>query len=141
LKELRRPGIDNLKRTQICKRINEQCRKAKICPYCEAVNGQIRKIGVLKLAHDKYQAYNKSTAAKKVAPASLITFQRSFEEAKKNNADLDKHMKKAMDDLNPLRVLNLFKMITPSDCELLGMNSTSYLHPPFCCPGKRQHRR
>jgi len=122
LKELRRPGIDNLKRTQICKRINEQCRKAKICPYCEAVNGQIRKIGVLKLAHDKYQAYNKSTAAKKVAPASLITFQRSFEEAKKNNADLDKHMKKAMDDLNPLRVLNLFKMITPSDCELLGMN-------------------
>lgn len=31
-------------------------------------------------------------------------------------------MKKAIDDLNPLRVLNLFKMITPSDCELLGMN-------------------
>jgi DNA-directed RNA polymerase III subunit RPC1 len=122
LKELRRPGIDNLKRTQICKRINEQCRKAKMCPYCDAVNGQIRKIGVLKLAHDKYQAYNKSTAAKKVAPASLVTFQKSFEEAKKNNTDLDKHMKKAMDDLNPLRVLNLFKMITPNDCELLGMN-------------------
>jgi DNA-directed RNA polymerase III subunit RPC1 len=111
-----------LKRTQICKRINEQCRKAKICPYCDAVNGQIRKIAVLKLAHDKYQAYNKSTAAKKVAPQSLVTFQKSFEEAKKNNTDLDKHMKKAMDDLNPLRVLNLFKMITPSDCELLGMN-------------------
>jgi DNA-directed RNA polymerase III subunit RPC1 len=122
LKELRRPGIDNLKRTQICKRINEQCRKAKICPYCDAVNGQIRKIGVLKLAHDKYQAYNKSTAAKKMAPSSLVTFQKSFEEAKKNNTDLDKHMKKAMDDLNPLRVLNLFKMITPDDCELLGMN-------------------
>jgi DNA-directed RNA polymerase III subunit RPC1 len=122
LKDLRKPGIDNLKRTQICKRINEQCRKAKQCPYCDSVNGQIRKSGVFKLTHDKYQTYNKSTAAKKVAPASMIIFQKSFNEAKKNNSELDKHMKKAMDDLNPLRVLNLFKMITPSDCELLGIN-------------------
>jgi DNA-directed RNA polymerase III subunit RPC1 len=122
LKQLRVPGIDNLKRTQICKKINEQCRKAKQCPYCDSVNGQIRKVGVLKLAHDKYQTYNKSTAAKKVMPASMVTFQKSFGEAKKNNAELDKHVKKAMDDLNPLRVLNLFKMITPSDCELLGIN-------------------
>ena len=29
---------------------------------------------------------------------------------------------KAADDLNPLRVLNLFKRITSSDCELLGMD-------------------
>jgi DNA-directed RNA polymerase III subunit RPC1 len=27
-----------------------------------------------------------------------------------------------MEDLNPLRVLNLFKMISPTDCELLGLN-------------------
>ncbi|KAE8454074.1 hypothetical protein EG329_007852 [Mollisiaceae sp. DMI_Dod_QoI] len=122
LKELRRPGIDNLKRTQICKKINEQCRKAKICPYCESVNGQIRKVGPLKLVHDKYQAFNKSTAVKKVPPPSMLAFQNTFEEAKKNNTDLDKHLKKAMDDLNPLRVLNLFKLITPNDCELLGIN-------------------
>lgn len=55
-------------------------------------------------------------------PPSLEKFNKSFEEAKKGNAELEKHVKKAMDDLNPLRVLNLFKMITPSDCELLGMN-------------------
>ncbi|RQM05557.1 hypothetical protein DH86_00001594 [Scytalidium sp. 3C] len=124
LKELRRPGIDNLKRTQICKKINEQCRKARQCPYCDAINGQIRKIGVLKLAHDKFQAFNKSTAAKKIAPASKVQFDKSFDEAKKNNPELDKHVRKAMEDLNPLRVLNLFKMITPSDCELLGINPT-----------------
>jgi DNA-directed RNA polymerase III subunit RPC1 len=111
-----------MKRVQICKRINEQCRKAKHCPHCESVNGQIRKIAVLKLAHDKYQAYNKSTAQKKVQPPSMIVFQKSFEEAKKNNPELEKHSKRAMEDLNPLRVLNLFKMITPSDCELLGIN-------------------
>ncbi|RDW91191.1 putative DNA-directed RNA polymerase III subunit RPC1 [Coleophoma crateriformis] len=122
LRELRRPFIDNLKRTQICKKINEQCRKARTCPYCESINGQIRKIGVLKLAHDKFQAFNKSTSAKKVIPPSKVEFEKSFNEAKKNNVELEKHLKKAMDDLNPLRVLNLFKMITPTDCELLGIN-------------------
>lgn len=123
LKELRRP-MDNLRRTQICKRINQQCRKAKTCPYCGSVNGQIRKVGVLKLLHDKFVTYNKSTSAKKVAPESKIRFQNSFEEAKQANPELDKHLRKAMEDLNPLRVLNLFKMISPSDCELLGLDPT-----------------
>lgn len=111
-----------MKRVQICKRINQQCRKAKHCPYCASVNGQIRKVAVLKLAHDKFQTYNKSTAASKKMPPSLEAFQATLEHAKKLNTDIDKHMKKAMEDLNPLRVLNLFKMISPSDCELLGIN-------------------
>jgi DNA-directed RNA polymerase III subunit RPC1 len=29
---------------------------------------------------------------------------------------------KAFDDMNPLRVLNLFRQVTNADCELLGMN-------------------
>lgn len=122
LKELRRPFLDNLRRTQICKRINEQCRKVKTCPYCGSVNGQIRKIGVLKLAHDKFVAYNKSSSAKKVPPESKVKFDQSFSQARRENPELDKHLRKAMEDLNPLRVLNLFKMITPTDCELLGLD-------------------
>lgn len=124
LKELRRPGIDNLRRTMICKKINEQCRKCKECPYCGSVNGQIRKLGVVKLAHDKFSTFNKSTAQKKVAPESKLLYDASFKEAKKSNPDLEKHVKKAMEDLNPLRVLNLFKMISPTDCELLGIDPT-----------------
>lgn len=120
--ELRRPNIDNLKRTQIRKKINEQCRKAKRCPYCDSVNGVIRKTGVFKLAHDRFATFNKSTAAKKAIPPGKLEFERSFDEARKNNSELEKHMRKAMEDLNPLRVLNLFKMITPPDCELLGIN-------------------
>ncbi|EGY15512.1 hypothetical protein D7B24_008339 [Verticillium nonalfalfae] len=122
LKELRRPFIDNLRRTQICKKINEQCRKTKTCHYCGSINGQIRKVGVLKLVHDKFVAYNKSTSMKKVPPESKIAFDASFDEAKKQNPDLDKHLRKAMEDLNPLRVLNLFKTISPTDCELLGLD-------------------
>lgn len=122
LKELRRPFLDNLRRTQICKKINEQCRKAKTCLYCGCINGQIRKIGVLKLAHDKFSAYNKSTSAKKVPPESKLKFDASFADARRENPELDKHLRKAMEDLNPLRVLNLFKMISPTDCELLGLD-------------------
>ncbi|KAG6038237.1 hypothetical protein E4U41_004402 [Claviceps citrina] len=122
LKELRRPHLDNLRRTQILKRVNESCRKVKQCHYCGATNGQIRKVGVLKLVHDKFSSYNRSTAAKKVPPESKIKFDESFAEARRQLPDLDKHLRKAMEDLNPLRVLNLFKCITSIDCEVLGLD-------------------
>ncbi|KAI0134089.1 hypothetical protein BJ170DRAFT_184253 [Xylariales sp. AK1849] len=123
LKELRR-DIDNMRRQTVLKKINETCRKSKNCPYCGATNGQIRKAGPLKLVHDKFVAFNKSTSQKKVAPQAKIDFDNSFAEAKKHNTDLEKHVRKAMEDLNPLRVLNLFKQISSTDCELLGLNPT-----------------
>lgn len=142
LKELRRPGIDNLRRTQIVKKINEQCKKVRACPYCASVNGTIRKQGVLKLVHDKFSAFNRSTALKKSAPDSKVKFDASFAEAKKYNPEVEKHVRKAMEDLNPLRVLNLFKKISPTDCELLGLDPSEgrpemfiwqYLPaPPIC---------
>ncbi|OTA70487.1 beta and beta-prime subunits of DNA dependent RNA-polymerase [Hypoxylon sp. EC38] len=122
LKELRRPFIDNMRRNAILKKINDQCRKTKNCHYCGAVNGQIRKVGALKLVHDKFSAFNKSTSQKKQPPPSKIEFDNSFLEAKKHIHDLEKHLRKAFEDLNPLRVLNLFKQITPTDCELLGLD-------------------
>ncbi|OAA54075.1 DNA-directed RNA polymerase III subunit RPC1 [Niveomyces insectorum RCEF 264] len=142
LKELRRPGIDNLRRTGICKRINEMCRKAKLCPYCGATNGVIKKLGTLKLAHDRFAAFNRSTAMKKQVPRGKLEFDQSFAAAKKYVPDLEKHVRKALEDLNPLRVLNLFKKVSPSDCELLGLDPSEgrpemfiwqYLPaPPIC---------
>ncbi|KZF19018.1 beta and beta-prime subunits of DNA dependent RNA-polymerase [Xylona heveae TC161] len=124
LRDLRRPGIDNLRRSQICKRINAQCRKVRECMYCGSIQGVVKKAGQhpLKIIHDKYRAFNTSTAAKKRPPESKLQFDQSFEEAKKGNSELDKHLKKALDDMNPLRVLNLFRRISATDCELLGMN-------------------
>ncbi|SPO07149.1 probable RPO31 - DNA-directed RNA polymerase III, 160 KD subunit [Cephalotrichum gorgonifer] len=122
LKELRRKDRDNTQRVKTCKKVNELCRKVKTCPYCNAINGQIRKSGVLKLYHDKFSFFNKSTAVKKIPPESKVQFEKSFAEAKTTNPEIDKHLRKAMEDLNPLRVLNLFQRITPTDCELLGLN-------------------
>lgn len=109
---------------QINKRINDRCRKTRNCDYCGAINGVVKKTGnsALKITHDKFRAFNNSASVKKQPPPSKIVFDQSFAEAKKSNADIEKHMKKAQDDLNPLRVLKLFLRIRRSDCELLGLN-------------------
>ncbi|KAI9893818.1 MAG: DNA-directed RNA polymerase III subunit RPC1 [Vezdaea aestivalis] len=125
LRSLRRPGLDSLGRSKIMKKLNEQCRKARSCPWCEEVNGVVKKgPGALKILHDKFRAFNSSTAVKKQPPPSKIEFDLSFAEAKSTNAEIEKHMKKAMDDMNPLRVLHLFQRITPLDAELLGMDAS-----------------
>ena len=56
------------------------------------------------------------------------------------NPELEKFAKRIHDDLNPLKTLNLFKQITPQDCELFGLDPAKvvdqkcifgdiYLHP------------
>ncbi|RAK72832.1 DNA-directed RNA polymerase III core subunit RPO31 [Aspergillus fijiensis CBS 313.89] len=124
LREMRRPGLDNLRRMQIAKRINERCKKTRNCEHCGAVNGVVKKAGTsaLKITHDKFRAFNASTSVKKVPPPSKIVFDRSFDEARTSNAEVEKHYKKAQDDMNALRVLNLFKKISDTDCELLGLD-------------------
>ncbi|KAL8862449.1 MAG: hypothetical protein Q9178_000946 [Gyalolechia marmorata] len=124
LRSLRRPNIDNVQRTAICKKINDQCRKTKACYACGAINGQVKKGSPhpLKLLHDRFSTFNKSKSMKKEPPKAKIQFEESFNKAKEAYSDVKKHLHKAVDDLNPLRVLNLFKQISSSDVELLGMN-------------------
>jgi DNA-directed RNA polymerase III subunit RPC1 len=123
LRKMRRPGMDNLQRTGIAKQVLEECRKRKMCPYCGALNGTVRKVPghPLKIIHKRYDAYDRSTAKAKKMPPGKAEFDASFEIARANNPDVEKHVKKAVDDMHPLRVLNLFKKISPQDCELLCM--------------------
>ncbi|KAF9728741.1 hypothetical protein PMIN06_012451 [Paraphaeosphaeria minitans] len=123
LRTMRRPGMDNLQRTAHAKKIMEECRKKKHCPYCAALNGTVRKVPghPLKVIHNRYDAFLRSTAKTKKTPLGRREFEQSFETAKAANNDVDKNFKKAVDDMHPLRTLNLFKKISPEDCELLAM--------------------
>ncbi|EHY58706.1 DNA-directed RNA polymerase III subunit C1 (rpo31) [Exophiala dermatitidis] len=139
---LRRVANDSLRQAAIVRKVADQCRKTKVCFECGAINGLVRKAGTsaLKISHDKFKAFNSSTAAKKQPPPEKIEFDKSFETAKESNQELEKHLKKAMDDLNPLRVLKLFRRIRRSDRELLGLRSAKpedflWLYipaPPVC---------
>ncbi|KAF2234341.1 beta and beta-prime subunits of DNA dependent RNA-polymerase [Viridothelium virens] len=124
LRQLRRPNLDSLQRKMILRRVTTECKKSKACPYCGTVNGVIRKVPqhALKIVHDKFRAYTASQAKSKEPPPSKLEFDKSFEEARAGNSELDRHMKKAVDDLNPLKVLNIFRRIPANDCELLGMD-------------------
>lgn len=94
----------------------------------------------MKISHDKFKSFNSSTSSKKVAPPEKVLFDKSFDTAKSSNSELDKHLKKAMDDLNPLRTLKLFRRIKQADRDLLGLRSAkpeSFLWmyipaPPVC---------
>ena len=124
LRDLRRPNIDNLRKAQIYKKIGAECRKTRACYACGSINGKVRRTGhhPLKILHDRYSTFNSSHALKKVPPRSKVLFEESFSNAIAANPEIEKHLKKATDDLNPLRVLNLLKRVSSSDCELLGMD-------------------
>ena len=124
MRDIRRPNIDNLRRTQICKRVNDQCRKTRACHRCGTINGRVKKAGThpLRLIHEQFSYFENSKALKKTPPAAKIAFDKSLRGARKTNEVIDRNARKAADDLNPLRVLDLFKRISPLDCELLGMD-------------------
>ncbi|KAF9083486.1 hypothetical protein BGX23_011391 [Mortierella sp. AD031] len=114
LRRLRAPNLENLTRKNVVKAVNDKCKKVVHCPYCDATNGTVKKVGALRIVHEKFRA-------KKVAD-EYEQFKQSFTNAIAAAPEMKPHIDKAHEDMNPLRVLNLFKAISDEDCELLGMN-------------------
>jgi DNA-directed RNA polymerase III subunit RPC1 len=117
LKKIRKPGIDALMKAAIFKKIVERCKKNRECERCGVFNGTVKKIGnvhTLKIIHEKFKG-----KASEVEMAQLTT---NTNWAKQYNPEISQHLHKAIQDLSPVFVLDLFKKITDEDCELLWMN-------------------
>ena len=132
LRELRQPS-DNLRRMQLLKNISDACKKTRRCFSCNALNGVVKKNGPLRIVHDKFRYVGKRPSPEKIA------FEDSFKSIVEKYPDSERLVKRALDDLNPLRVLNLFKQIDTRDYELLGVSAPleGYLWqevpaPPVC---------
>lgn len=105
LKRFRRPNLENVQRQAIFKAVNAAARKTVYCPYCSATNGAVKKAGALKIVHDKFRA--KKTAEE------MEKFKRSFAPAVEAQKELGQYINKAvMEELNALKVLDLFKRIS-----------------------------
>ncbi|KAF8974574.1 hypothetical protein BDZ97DRAFT_1774354 [Flammula alnicola] len=121
LKRFRRPVLENVQRQALSKAVNTMARKVVYCPYCSATNGAVKKAGALKIIHDKFRA--KKTADE------LEKWKQTFAPAIEAQKELGMYINKAVhEDLNPLKVLDLFRRISDEDCELLG------LHPEWGRP-------
>ncbi|KAG7693685.1 hypothetical protein KL933_004550 [Ogataea haglerorum] len=122
LNDLRRPGLDNLRRMKILKKLLDQAKKQRRCLRCGALNGVVKKAAAgagpaaLKIIHDTFRWVGKKGADEK------LQWDEDFEDLFDENPDLEKFFKRCFDDLNPLKVLNLFKQVDTSDCELLGID-------------------
>jgi len=124
---------DVLKRKASAKMVLEACKKVKVCPHCNAANGPVKKKGAMQLAHDIF--------AKKAGDLSR-EFESSCEAAVSLNPQISQHLGKAQEDLNPQRVLQLFKAMLDEDCEVLDLDPVggrpekmileSILVPPVC---------
>lgn len=115
-------------------RCDRETRSSPITFFFPPSQGTVKKIGPLKIIHERFKGNRNEDA--------MRDFHAEFDEAIRANKDIKPHLNKAQDDLNPLRVMNLFKSIPHDDVELLDMNPkvgrpermliTHLLVPPVC---------
>ncbi|KXN84194.1 DNA-directed RNA polymerase III subunit rpc1 [Leucoagaricus sp. SymC.cos] len=114
IRRFRRPNLENIQRQALSKAVNTMARKCVYCPYCSATNGTVKKAGALKIIHDKFRA--KKTAEE------MEKWKKTFAPAIEAQKELSLYLNKAVhEELNPLKVLDLFRRISDEDCELLGL--------------------
>ncbi|KAJ3291090.1 hypothetical protein HK104_006337 [Borealophlyctis nickersoniae] len=102
LRRLRNPNLDGVQRKEILKALNAACKKVTRCHHCAAINGTVKKVGAMKIIHEKFKKKTKTDAE--------AEFRKTFDNAAKVDAGLKHHVGKAQEDLSPL------------DCELMGLD-------------------
>lgn len=117
-------------RGSLLREVWTRARKCTLCPHCQAINGTVKKPSLLRIVH--YPDGNKPPSKKKPDDEEDIieddqrkrhtVYHPEFESAVEGHPDLRRHIEKAADDLNPLRVLELFKAVPPADVQLLDMD-------------------
>lgn len=125
----RRPSLDSLTIASLSRSLSSTCRKCAICPYCGNINGVVKKIGPMRIGHEKFRGRNRvkvpDNREGQEGKGTYDSWREAFTEAARESKEIEPHIDKAVEDLNPLRVLHLFKKIPPADCELLGLDPSA----------------
>ena len=102
LRRFRRPDLENLARQSLCKQVLAHARKVHVCNHCYAINGTVKKGGPLKIIHERFRQKKLSEEADK--------WRNSFAAAVEGQAEVGRFLgTKGLEELNPLKVLDLFK--------------------------------
>lgn len=115
--------LSYLSKKALRKRIIETCKKSSSCPSCGAINGVVKKCGLLKISHEKYRN------AKKFQSVINERLAEYDEVLNRSGGPGDPKEMQAMINstglvhvLNPLEVLQIFTRIPDEDVSLLLMD-------------------
>ena len=114
---------DAEQRNKIFKTIVTDCKKVKKCPHCEAPNGTVKKLPnqACRIIHAKYNdKANNSEAESRMMDDFLHSLSA--------NTMLTEAMKNTYEELDALKVYDLFERIKDEDIPLFDMDSE------FCRP-------
>ncbi len=112
------PATDALRRARLRKRVSDECKKVSLCPWCAAINGQVKKVAgaqSFKIVHNRY----KEAAKRELMGRADDAFRASFATALALSPEIGPHVRRAMEDLSPLRVKRLFARIRDEDLDLI----------------------
>jgi DNA-directed RNA polymerase III subunit RPC1 len=120
LAKMRSPRTDNLAKAALFKKLQDACKKARICPHCSKHNGTVKKITgapTLRIVHERFKE-----RTGKVVEEEFGDLMANLEIARDANKDLNAVLVGTAipyEDLLPTRVLQLFTRIPDDDCEIL----------------------
>jgi DNA-directed RNA polymerase III subunit RPC1 len=142
LTRMRNPKNDVLQKQSWLKALIATCKKTRICSYCGAFNGTVKRISgapTLKIVHEKYKGAgtsSRSAAGGGSSNAALMqegyeALLKTLETAMANNPVVSaafggEHAGATVptfyEDLLPTRVLELFQNIPDDDCEIMWLD-------------------
>ena len=121
LKKIRLLNASNEGTTKgvVVKNLFEKCRKITKCPHCGSLNGPVKKVGPLKIVHERIQpkAPKKGQEETQIQPNSSF-----YQWATDAYPEMRLFVNRAHQDLNPLIVYEILSQIPMEDAELLGFN-------------------
>ncbi|XP_058788636.1 DNA-directed RNA polymerase III subunit RPC1 [Phymastichus coffea] len=110
------PNLNYLSRKALKKQILEKAKKCTICPNCGELNGTVKKVGFLKIVHEKYKTKKPTDP---LVQSKLVEYQRALEDNKELESLLQSGL---ISILNPLDVLGILERVPEKDIPLLLMN-------------------
>lgn len=120
---------DYVRRANAVKRVVERCKKTRECPQCGALNGLVKKVGSMRLVHEKFKHKDRTERGEVARREFITSFEHSlgasrgaFESVQASGTDLRPLLARAQDDLTPLRVKELLMAIPECDLPLLDMS-------------------
>lgn len=114
LRRVRNPNLDWNQKKDVLKQITTLCKKMTRCAHCGYLNGPVKKVGALKIIHERFR--------KKGKYEDEDEFFDSFKNAVDMDPSMNYYVSRAQEDISPLQARRLLSAIRREDWELLGLN-------------------